>query len=311
MMTRLTLSLTTALFGGALLMSSACAKEESAPSASVIAASSTRAVQAFSNTISADWRKLDLENTLYITTKYGVFVVEMAPEFAPKHVEQIKTLVRQKFYDDITFHRVIDDFMNQTGDPRGDGTGDSSLPDIQAEFTFRRPQTMNVTLVGKEMAKLGEVDTGFYKSFPVATKPIGQAMLTKDGKVDAWGLHCPGTTSMARGGDNVNSGNSQFFLMRSEYTSLNQLYSIWGMTVWGRENLTKIKVGTAGETPNFVPDQMLKVRVAADVPEAERIAVQVMKTDSAAFKNYVASLKSATGKSPKACAITVPSRLKP
>ncbi len=59
MMTRLTLSLTMALFGGALLMSSACAKEESAPSASVIAASSTQAVQAFPNTISADWRELD------------------------------------------------------------------------------------------------------------------------------------------------------------------------------------------------------------------------------------------------------------
>ena len=140
----------------------------------------------------ADWRDLDPENTLYITTDYGTFVIEMAPEFAPGHVKQIKTLARQKFYDNITFHRVIDGFMNQTGDPRGDGTGDSDLPDIKAEFTFRRAPSMKVTLVGQEMSRDGQVGTGFYKSFPVATKPASQAILTKDGKVDAWGLHCPG-----------------------------------------------------------------------------------------------------------------------
>lgn len=308
MMTRLSL----ALLGAGLLFTSACAEEQSsATPASSSEAQAVSTVKAGPPSNPEDWREVDLENTLYITTEYGTFVIELAHEFAPNHVEQIKTLARKKFYDDITFHRVIDDFMNQTGDPKGDGTGDSSLPDINAEFTFRRAPSLAVTLVGKEMTKVGEADVGFYKSYPVATQPIGQSILTKDGKVEAWGLHCEGTTSMARGGHDVNSGNSQFFLMRGEYPSLNREYSVWGATVWGREFLDDIKVGSMGETPNFVPDMMKTMRVAADVAEADRIPVQVMKTDSAAFRNYVNSLKSESGKLPDVCDIVVPSRLKP
>jgi peptidylprolyl isomerase len=303
------------LISTSLLFTSACAQEVSPDKVdaaviveSTVASTETNDWAAYPD---RDWREIDPENTLYITTDYGMFVVEMAEEFAPRHVAQIKTLARQKFYDDITFHRVIEGFMNQTGDPRGDGTGDSSLPDIEAEFTFRRAPSMGVAIVGRELFKDGEADTGFYKSFPVATKPISQAILTKDGKVDAWGLHCKGTTSMARGGNDVNSGNSQFFLMRSETNHLNQLYSIWGMTVWGRDGLTKIKVGSKGEDPGFVPDKMKTVRVAADVPEAERVSVQVMKTDSKSFNAYLQTLKTESGQYPKACDIEVPVRLKP
>ena len=310
-MTRFTLSLMIAIFGGTLLFSAACAKEQTNASAQETTTTSNVTSQTLPPSLNTDWRELDLENTLYITTKYGVFVVEMAPEFAPNHVAQIKILARQKFYDDITFHRVIDGFMNQTGDPKGDGTGDSQLPDIDAEFTFRRPTKMTMTTVARQMFDGGVEATGFYKSYPIASKPISQAILTKDGKVEAWGVHCPGTLSMARGPESINSANSQFFLMRGESTSLNQLYSIWGMTVWGREHLTKINVGTFGKDPGFIPDMMLTVRVAADVPTAEIIPVQVMKTDSQAFKSYVDSLKSPTGKPAKVCDITVPSRLKP
>jgi peptidylprolyl isomerase len=67
----------------------------------------------------------DLENTLYLETEYGRVVIEMRPDLAPRHVARIKELVRQKFYDGLKFHRVIEDFMVQTGDPRGDGTGGS------------------------------------------------------------------------------------------------------------------------------------------------------------------------------------------
>ena len=77
----------------------------------------------------------DLENQLYLETTYGRVVIELRPDLAPKHVEQIKTLTRQGFYDGIVFHRVIDGFMAQTGDPTGTGTGGSDLPDIPAEFS--------------------------------------------------------------------------------------------------------------------------------------------------------------------------------
>jgi peptidylprolyl isomerase len=75
------------------------------------------------------------ENTLYLDLKDGRVVIELRPDLAPNHVERIKTLVREGFYDGLTFHRVIGGFMAQTGDPKGDGTGGSKYPDVPAEFT--------------------------------------------------------------------------------------------------------------------------------------------------------------------------------
>jgi len=77
----------------------------------------------------------DPQNTVVLTTKDGRIVIRLRPDLAPKHVEQIKTLTKRKFYDGIVFHRVIDGFMAQTGDPLGTGTGGSDLPNIPAEFS--------------------------------------------------------------------------------------------------------------------------------------------------------------------------------
>ena len=76
---------------------------------------------------------MDKENTLYLDLDYGRVVIEMLPEVAPKHVARIKELVRQGFYDGIKFHRVIDGFMAQTGDPTGTGMGGSGKK-LPAEF---------------------------------------------------------------------------------------------------------------------------------------------------------------------------------
>ncbi len=76
----------------------------------------------------------DPENTLVVETTKGRVVIEMRPDLAPKHVERIKTLAREGFYDGIVFHRVIDGFMAQTGCPSGRGTGGSSYPNLPAEF---------------------------------------------------------------------------------------------------------------------------------------------------------------------------------
>jgi peptidylprolyl isomerase len=85
--------------------------------------------------------KADPQNTVYLDTKDGRITIRLRPDLAPKHVEQIKTLTRKGFYNGIVFHRVIDGFMAQTGDPTGTGRGGSDLPNIPAEFTqtpFRR-----------------------------------------------------------------------------------------------------------------------------------------------------------------------------
>ena len=82
--------------------------------------------------------KLDPQNTLYMDLKQGRVVIELFPDLAPKTVERIKTLAREGFYDNTPFHRVIEGFMAQGGDPTGTGTGGSKLPDLPAEFTTKR-----------------------------------------------------------------------------------------------------------------------------------------------------------------------------
>ncbi len=83
----------------------------------------------------ASAQNLDPENTLYLDLKDGRVVIRLLPDVAPKHVAQIKELARKGFYDGIVFHRVIDGFMAQTGDPTGTGTGGSDLADIPGEFS--------------------------------------------------------------------------------------------------------------------------------------------------------------------------------
>jgi cyclophilin family peptidyl-prolyl cis-trans isomerase len=79
--------------------------------------------------------QLDPENTVYLDLKDGRVTIQLRPELAPKTVEQFKTLIRQGFYDNTPFHRVIDGFMAQGGDPTGTGTGGSKLPNVPAEFS--------------------------------------------------------------------------------------------------------------------------------------------------------------------------------
>jgi peptidylprolyl isomerase len=80
-------------------------------------------------------KSLDPENTLYMQLTYGRVVIQLRPDLAPNHVKRVKELTRAGFYDGLTFHRVIENFMAQGGDPRGDGTGGSDKPNLKAEFS--------------------------------------------------------------------------------------------------------------------------------------------------------------------------------
>lgn len=260
------------------------------------------------------WRTIDPENLMLIETDYGRIGVELYPEIAPLHVAQIKTLVRSRFYDGLLFHRVIDGFMNQTGDPTGTGSGDSELPDITAEFTFRRAtNTMPVTIIDVRAVnprdpQAGETGVGFFKALPVATGTASDAALSEDGKVLSSGLHCKGVTSMARTSD-PNSANSQFFLMRGTAQWLDSSYSVWGKTVIGLDLVEAFKVGTTGQDFSFQPDKMNSVTIAADLPEDKRPTVKVLRSKGADFKRYIDSLKTSNGAYPDICDIHLPVRL--
>ncbi len=98
----------------------------------------TAAMLLMSGTLAFSQAGLDPQNTLYLDLKDGRVVIKLRPDLAPKHVVQVKALTKRGFYDGIVFHRVIDGFMAQTGDPTGTGMGGSDLPNIPAEFTPER-----------------------------------------------------------------------------------------------------------------------------------------------------------------------------
>jgi peptidylprolyl isomerase len=166
------------------------------------------------------------ENTMIITLKDGDVTIALRPDLAPKHVAQIKKLVRDGAYDNVAFHRVIDGFMAQTGDVRyGDmkdgynaeavGTGGSDLPDLPAEFS---------------------TSEHFVR----------------------------GVVGMARSQD-PNSANSQFFIMFAPASSLDGQYTIVGTVESGMDLVDKIKKGDEAQNGVVTdPDSMIKVRIAAD-----------------------------------------------
>ena len=254
----------------------------------------------------ANWRQVDAENTLYIDTAHGRIVVEMYPEVAPAHVERIKALARAHFYDGIIFHRVIDNFMAQTGDPLGTGEGASSLPDLRQEFLFRRGADMPFV----QAAQQGGARLGFYKALPIETQPDAQMGVTEDGKVWANALHCAGVAAMARTGevrgvDQVDSANSQFFLMRAPNTALDKRYTIWGRVVWGQEAVMALAVGN----PPPTPDHMLAVRVAADLPENERAPIFVLRADGPDFRELIDDTRRDRGADFSVCDVQIPARV--
>lgn len=95
-------------------------------------------------------KNIDPKNILIIETKYGKTEFELLPNLAPNHVKRIKTLANEGFYDGVVFHRVIDGFMAQTGDPTGTGTGGSNLPDLKSEFT-EEPHLRGVLSMARAM----------------------------------------------------------------------------------------------------------------------------------------------------------------
>ena len=115
----------------------------------------------------------DLENTLYLDLKDGRVVIQLLPDIAPKHVARIKELCRKGFYDGIVFHRVIEGFMAQGGDPTGTGTGGSSLGNVPAEFSRTR-HFLRGTVGAARSASPDSADSQFFIMFAPAPNLDGQ-----------------------------------------------------------------------------------------------------------------------------------------
>ena len=153
----------------------------------------------------------DRENLLFIELDYGRVVIQLRPDLAPQHVARVKELARARFYDGLVFHRVIEGFMAQTGDPTGTGMGGSGKGNLPAEFS----------------------------RVPFERGIVGAAR-----------------------SQSPNSADSQFFIMFARNPGLDRQYTVWGQVISGMEHVDRIR---RGEPPRN-PDRMVRVQVAADVP---------------------------------------------
>lgn len=258
-------------------------------SMALLAASVPAAAQTAAS--AAEWRTIAPENLLVIDTAKGRVLVELEPRMAPLAVARVRTLADQGFYDGLKFHRVLEDFMAQTGDPLGTGAGGSDLPDIAGEFQFRRGRDLGfVNLITAPTGQLGIAG-----SMPVLTQPDAQMMVTADFKTAGQALFCPGVAGMARNQD-PDSANSQFFLMSGANDSLNGLYTPFGRVVAGLDVVRSLKTGSEAANGRVDdPDLMTRARTAAGLPEAERPVVRVMNLSSPAFAAEVARVRSERG----------------
>ncbi len=252
----------------------------------------------------SEWRPVDPENMLVMDLPAGDVVIELRPDFAPGHVEQIKTLARAGFYDGLKFHRVIEGFMAQGGDPKGDGTGGSDLPDLQPEFMRDTSDVDNMTVVGRDRMA---ARIAFMDGMAAAAEPESLRSFRADRRVLVWATHCPGVMSMARA-TKPDSANSQFFLMIGDArTSLDQRYTAWGWIVDGMESSRRIN---RGEPPDR-PTPIIRMRIGSDIPEAERPQVEVFDTSAPTFMQYLKAAGHANdGLVKDVCNIRAPRRVK-
>jgi peptidylprolyl isomerase len=250
----------------------------------------------------SDWRTPDPNDVLVIDTNKGRILVELVPEVAPQNATRIRELAHENFFDGLRFFRVIENFMDQTGDPQNNGQGGSSKPNVPGEFTFRRGADMPFVLAADQSV----AEVGFVKSLPVMSQSMMLAPMTKDQKVSAWGLFCPGVAGMARD-ENPDSANSQFFLMRAGYPALEKRYTAFGRVISGMDAVRTIKVGEPVADPQ---DRMERVRLLVDLPEKDRPKVRVIDPKGPWFKAEIARARALKGADFSACDIEIPVEVK-
>jgi peptidylprolyl isomerase len=241
------------------------------------------------------WYALDPENTLVVDTSKGRIVVEMRPELAPLAVARVKQLSRERVYDGLLFHRVIDGFVDQTGNPNNHDGGVSAHPDLPPEFLARLTDKQ----IDAVATRASDGITGFVGVQPIAAMPVrGQA-----GTWRAWGAYCAGVVGMGRQAG-IGTANSEIFFMRAPARRLDHDYAVWGRVVSGLDVVRAVAVGQ----PPAQPDRMVRVRVMADMAAADRPKIEVVDAGSAAFRDRIQALRQSEGADFSVCDVPVETR---
>jgi peptidylprolyl isomerase len=230
----------------------------------------------------ADWRPLDPDNTLYVELPGGRVVIELTPRFAPLHVANIKALARARYFDTLSIIRVQDDYVVQWGDPDNRHPTPAAAAKIEPEFDSAIPEHMPFTALPDGDVYAPEV--GFSDGFPAARSPSLHR---------TWLAHCYGMVGVGRDLDvRSGSGAELYVVIGHAPRHLDRNVALVGRVVKGMELLSALPRGSADMgfyAKTQTPLPIKSVRVAADVPQADRSNLEVMRTDSAAFTALVES----------------------
>jgi peptidylprolyl isomerase len=270
-----------------LALALACAAVIAAPAKAPAAASKGRSMQQIIDASTpSDWRRLDPANTIYMDLANGHrVVIELAPLFAPQHVAQVRTLAHEGYWNGLSILRSQDNFVVQWGDPEEDAakkkpTG-SAQKHLPAEFTFASNKA--------PWTRLSDSDgwapqVGFIAGVPAGHDP-------KAGTY--WMAHCYGAVGAGRNNDADSSDGTELYVVTGQSPrQLDRNMSMVGRVVQGMEWLSTIPRGTGPLGFFEKPEQRVGItsmRLAADVPAAERSPIEVMRTDSPLFAELVES----------------------
>jgi peptidylprolyl isomerase len=227
----------------------------------------------------ADWRALDPQNTLYLELSAGRVVIELMPQFAPNHVANVLALTRGRYFDGLAIVRAQDNYVVQWDDPDGKKPVGEAHRTLAAEF--ERP------LRGVSVTRLPDPDTyaaevGFADGFPVAADPASGR---------AWLVHCYGMVGAGRDSDVDSGGGTELYVVIGQAPRhLDRNVTLLGRVVSGMERLSVMPRGTGPmgryeHAEQYVP--ITSIRVAADVPAAQRTNLEVLRTDTATFTAYL------------------------
>jgi len=235
--------------------------------------------QVIANSKPDDWRKLDINNTLYMDLPHGRVVMELAVDFAPEHVANVKTLVRQNYFDGAAITRSQDNYVAQWGNTRDDKTLGKAKANLQPEF--------DRSWTHKAFFKLTDGDVyapevGFFNSMPMAYDPV---------KGRAWLSHCYGMLGVGR--DNApDSGNGAELYVVTGHSPrhLDLNVTLIGRVIAGIDLLSSLPRGTGPLGFYEKPEQQIpihKIQLAAELSEDQRIHYELLRSDSESFAQLV------------------------
>ncbi len=231
-------------------------------------------------TTAADWRRPDPARTLYLDLPAGRVILELAPAFAPRTVENLLTLVRSGWFDGLSINRVHDNFVVQWGDPDATKPQGQAAARIVPEFTRRWSDDLAVTLLPDPDGFAAQV--GFVDGLPVAGDRA---------RGEIWPAHCYGALGVGRD-IALDSGNGSelYVVIGHAPRQLERNITVVGRVLRGMELLAALPRGTGPLGFYERPEQRVPIRalrLAADLPANERDAIEVLRTDTAAFDDLI------------------------